>query len=252
MAAEADRDAAIKAAMDRVWDSIRREDSRVPGVSWYLTSGRGSSCSTVSFAEPEPVIRVNLMTDGRNLTGHEVLLNLLHLGAHAIAGFGVNGVWHPVTAQEGRYHPEPFAVAAARLGLDAEKSGDTKHGGTGWSIVSLSVDADRRYRAEIRALDKAMADWHAEGRVRKQTRGALDLVCACTPATLPGARTYPRVIRASSLIALAGKIQCGYCGSEFSIREGQRISEDDRESVPTQATRTRAATRAASRSAVKG
>jgi hypothetical protein len=227
MATEADRDAAIVAALDRTWEAIRREDSRVPGVSWYLTSGRGSWCTTVSFAEPEPVLRVNLMrdgrTDGRNLTGHELLLNLLHLGAHAIAGFDPDGTWHPVTSQEGRYHPEPFAVAAAKLGLDAMKSG-----GTGWSDVSLSVDADRRYRTEVRALDKAMADWHPEAAARKQSRGALDLVCACTPATLPGAKTYPRVVRASSLIALGPDIICTACGQPFRIRSGQRITEDER------------------------
>jgi hypothetical protein len=229
------RDAAIVDAMTKAWDRVRQQDGRVPPIGFYLTSGRGTWCSTCSFGEPEPVVRVNLMKDGRNLTGHEVLLNLLHLGAHAISGMDTNGVWHPQTSQEGRYHNEAFADAAASLGLDAEKQ---RKGGTGWSEVSLSVDADRRYRTEIRALDKAMSDWEPEGVARRQTRGAIDMECSCTAATLPGAKKYPRVIRAGSLIALGPKIVCEACGQPFRIVPGQRVSEGDR-AKPQLATRSR-------------
>lgn len=55
---------------------------------------------------------MQLANDQRNGIFKQVLLNLLHLGAHAISGLGAGGVWHPTTAQAGRYHNEAFAETA--------------------------------------------------------------------------------------------------------------------------------------------
>jgi hypothetical protein len=94
----------------------------------------------------------------------------------------------------------------------------------GHPVDKLSPQGVKEFRAESRALDKAMKDWEpvAEDAARKRPRGPLAMVCQCVP---------PRVIRVSSDAprgALGPDIVDSVCGKPFRLVPGQRKSEADR------------------------
>jgi hypothetical protein len=186
-----DRDEAIVQALMRAWQRIREEDPGVPPVTFYLTSGRPSSCATASWEEEQPVLRINLQHGGENLIGAEIMTWLLHHAAHASAG--------TTASSEGRWHSEAYRDAAQALGLTVEK------GPTGWARTSLARGTVTRYRAEIAAIDRAMRTW-LPVTARKRGREPEGLRCSCDP---------PRMIRASAGTARKGPITCGVCGQPF-------------------------------------
>jgi hypothetical protein len=185
-----DRDEAVVKALSDAWSAIRARNRAIPVVAWYLTSGRASSCATVSWDEDIPVVRINLRQDGENRDGQNIMQWMLHLAAHSQA---------PATSSEGRWHSADFGAEAERLGLDVEKTPDT-----GWAKTTL---ATHRYDSQIAALDKAMSTWEPVS-VRKSNRGPVSMRCACDP---------PRVLRVSSGVAAAGQIRCEICGEEFVL-----------------------------------
>lgn len=80
----------------------------------------------------------------------------------------------------------------------------------------------RQFRAEMRALDKAMTNWEAvaeDAIGNKRMRGPVAIACQCNP---------PRLLRATTGVALAEDIVCAKCGKPFRLVPGQRISEADR------------------------
>ncbi len=221
-----DLDDAVTAALDKTWQKIRSLEPGVPHASWYLTSGRSSSCATGPWNEPgELVIRVNFKVGESNRDGRDLLAQLLHWAAHAATGVS--------TGAEGRYHSREFGEVAERLGLKIKQApgvgwapelietGGLTQGGSVHRVEVLTPEAAKLFRAEIMALDKAMAAWQPEAdqTARKEGRGPVSMLCSCVPA---------RVIRVSTGVALGPGIRCEKCGQLFRIAPGQRVSETDR------------------------
>jgi hypothetical protein len=227
-----DRDAEVIEALDSAWARIRAEQpmGTIPKVSWYLTEGRSSGCST-TWDEPV-TIRINLLTnDEQNRSGKNLMEYLLHMGAHA-------ATWQPDKPQprdEGRYHSKEFHDVAGKLGLAAEqKMRDGRPSvGSGFSDISLAEGTLTRYKSEIGKLDRAMSGWKPV-KLRPKTRAPIPLVCQCTPQTIAaglkarglppdtglnrqGTRTIkvPKRIIAPSGVAARGGIVCEDCGQPF-------------------------------------
>lgn len=226
--AEEERDIEVIAALDSAWARIRAEQPMrtIPPVRWYLTEGRSSGHS---MPWDEPVtIRINLQTEEeQNRSGKDLMLYLLHMGAHAASGVS--------ESVEGRYHSAEFRDKAKDLGLDAEQP--MRDGrpsvGSGFSEVSLAEGTEARYRKEIAKLDRAMAGWKPV-KVRAKARAPIPLVCECTPETIaaglkarglpPDAGlskqgtqkiAAPKRIIAPTGVAARGGIVCSDCGAEF-------------------------------------
>jgi hypothetical protein len=217
-----DLDEAVNAALDATWSKIQALEPGVPNAVWYLTSGRSSSCATGPWKSPgDLLLRINLKQghrpEGRNLTGKELLAQLMHWAAHAKT--------HTISpGAEGRYHSRDFGEVGEKLGLQIKQTA-----GLGWPPVMtggsevLTLQAEKAFRAEIKALDRAMAEWEAapeEAAGTKRVRGPVALACKCDP---------PRLLRATTGIALGPGIRCEQCSELFRIRPGQRISEADRQ-----------------------
>jgi hypothetical protein len=229
--AEEQRDAEVIAALDSAWARIRAEQpmGTIPPVRWYLTEGR-SSGHAMPWDEPV-TIRLNLQTDDeQNRSGKDLMLYLLHMGAHAAS-------WQPGKPQtvEGRYHSAEFRDAALKLGLDAEQPmrGGRPSVGSGFSEISLARGTLSRYKSEIGKLDRAMARWKPV-KVRAKARAPIPLVCECTAETIaaglkarglpPDAGlskqgtqkiAAPKRIIAPTGVAARGGIVCSDCGAEF-------------------------------------
>jgi hypothetical protein len=219
-------DDAVTAALDHAWAKIQKLEPDVPEAKWYLTNGRSSSCATGPWNNPDDlVLRINLKlpkepdeSTARNRGAEDILGQLLHWAAHAATGIS--------TGAEGRYHNREFGEIAEKLGLEIKYAE-----GLGWAPVPVAVDGrnadllsakgQQRFRAEIKALDKAMQTWEPESddAARKTSRGPLAMQCSCTP---------PRVLRAHPGVALGPDVVCSVCGKPFRIAPGQRKSEADR------------------------
>jgi hypothetical protein len=187
----ADVDAPVVAALSKVWDHIRAEDPRVPGVTFSLQPGRSSGCSSVEW--DAPVVVMNLMPTGDKLSGAEILDYLLHLAAHGAVG--------PTASSEGRWHSEGYRNAAEGLGLAVERG----PAGTGWSRTSLARGTRTRYQSEISGINRAMAQWEP-AIVRKHSRSPVSIRCSCSP---------PRVLQARPSVAAQGQIRCEICRAPF-------------------------------------
>jgi hypothetical protein len=198
-------DEPVLAALERAWTRLRAEDAAIPAIHFDLEPGRSSSCGQIEF-NTAAVIVLNLAPgwdgepetlDQHKLSGTQILDYLLHHAAHAIAG--------PTTSQEGRWHSEAYRDAAQRLGLTVERGGI---GAGGWNRTAITGSTESRYRHEIAALDKAMAQWEPVA-ARKRRRGPVSLRCSCTP---------PRVLSTRPTTAATGQIRCGICGQDFLVR----------------------------------
>jgi hypothetical protein len=222
----ADRDTEIMEALGVAWARVRAEAplGAVPAADFYLTEGRSTWCATATWAEPV-VLRINLMHEGRNRTGEDIMESLLHLGGHAMS----RGSRSP-TQGEGRYHSAEFRDAAKVLGLDAER---VEGKGFGFGEVSMARATKTRYRSEISKLDRALARWEAVP-IRAKSRAPIPLVCQCTPDTIAAglenrglpantglgtrgtqAIAAPKRIIAPTGVAARGGLRCDDCGSEF-------------------------------------
>lgn len=223
----ADIDVPVLEAIGRTWQAFRKHDKRIPrNVVFTLQPRRPSSCNSVEW-DREPVVVLNLIEDGRNLTGREVVAWLAHQAAHSANprpadAEGRSGEWTTSDATEGLFHTTGFRAAAEKLGLSAE--GDK---GRGWYRTELAKPSF--YSAEIADLDQALAGWNPPMQ-RQTTRGPLSIRCRCDelPTTLPPDRERPRVLRASiGVVQPEGPdngtgIVCAYCGSEFALREAPK------------------------------
>jgi len=219
-----DLDDAVTSALDAAWAKIQALEPGVPNAIWYFTSGRSSSCATGpwnSSGASDLLLRLNLKRghrpEGRNLTGKELLAQLAHWAAHA-------GTRKISPGAEGRYHSREFGEVAERLGLQIKQAS-----GLGWpprmegGSEVLTTQAVTEFKNEIRALDKALAEWEAlpeEAATAKRVRGPVAIACQCDP---------PRLLRATTGIALGAGIRCEQCDQLFRIRPGQRVSEADRQ-----------------------
>jgi hypothetical protein len=203
--AERDIDMEIVRALDDTWDAIKAAQPGVPDATWYLTSGPTSSCSAQIKRGVLTVFKINLMKDGkRNLTGRELLFDLLHLAAHGAGG--------PTRRMEGRYHTHEFAEAARNVGLATRAQDRLRDVVAGDMVTDMELARGTigRFEPQVRAMDKAMRSWQpdVDQGARKSTRGPWSLRCDCHP---------PRVMRMSSGDSLLGQVRCEICGSKFRI-----------------------------------
>ena len=222
----ADMDAEVMEALDTAWTRIRAEAplGSIPAADFYLTEGRSTWCPTATWAEPV-VLRINLMHEGQNRTGEDVMESLLHLGAHAMS----RGSRSP-TQGEGRYHSAEFRDAAKVLGLDAER---VEGKGFGFGEVTMARGTKTRFKSEIAKLDRALSRWEAVP-IRAKNRAPIPLVCRCTPETILAGLARrglprdtglgkhgtkgiaaPKRIIAPSGVAARGGLRCDDCGAEF-------------------------------------
>ena len=188
-------------ALEDDWHQIQQEEPEIPAVIFYLTEGRSSSCATVSwYGTRDLIIRINLMHEGRNRNGLDILQQLLHLAAHAATPA-------TSTASEGRYHSREFSSEALKFGLGVERQPGVGY----FPLPDLSSATRKRYRPAIGKLDRAMRTWEPEV-VRARQRGPVGLLCQCSPETngLP-----EKPIRASSGVADRGGIVCTDCSQPF-------------------------------------
>jgi hypothetical protein len=187
------QDDAILSALDRMWSAIRQRDERIPAVLIELTPGRSSSCRSVDWAG-QPVIELNLMSDGSKRTGRDLLQSLLHQAGHALAGVS--------TSMEGRFHPKTYRDTVEQvLGLTAEQTA------TGFSDTELARGTVTRYRAEVDQLDRALKSWEPV-EVRKRQRSAVMVHCQCDP---------PRSVRIRASDVGKRDVVCTRCGQPFDL-----------------------------------
>ena len=206
----AETDVPVLAALTRAWERIRREDDHIPPVVIDLTPGRGSSCSSIGWADDVRIMEINLRDGDQNLTGRRVLELLLHHAAHAVAG--------PVSSAEGRYHNQHYRSAATSLGLEAALPG-TASTGSGWSNTSLARGAVTRYQPEIAALDRALQRWEPteQAKTRRDSRNPALAMCSCVP---------PRKLRVRQKTLALGAITCEICQNPFSLAEASPPQPD--------------------------
>ena len=191
----ASTDTGVLRALAGMWSAIAAHDDRVPrGVVFDLQPARTSGCSTVEW-DTSPVIVLNLKdSDGEKLHARAILQTLLHLAAHG-AATGVRG-------SEGRYHSVGFADVARKVGLDVS---ETRIPGVGYQIDGLARGTLTRYAGEIRALDRAIADWNP-ALLRKTRRDRISYSCLCDP---------PRRVLMYANVAGVGDVVCSVCGQPF-------------------------------------
>jgi hypothetical protein len=193
-------DSAVYAAIQRTWDRLVADDPRVPGIVIDMTPGRPSSCTSVGWRDTPPIVQINLKHDGKpdgpNLTGAELLTWLLHQAAHGITG--------PVTGQEGRAHSTKYRDAAISLGFDVDRDP------TGYGATSLAAGTRTRYRAELAALDRALARWEPTRQVKatRDSRNPVPYICSCDP---------PRRMRMQAKTFDLGPVTCEICGMPFEL-----------------------------------
>jgi hypothetical protein len=192
--AVAESDEAIMKALTRAWHRIQSEDARVPAVVFDLSPGRSSGCTSVGWDDRPAVVVINLLAEGRKITGAAIMAFLLHLAAHAVTA--------PSTSSEGRWHSAGYRDAAAGLGLAAERTG------SGWNRTVLGRGTATRYQAEIAAMDRAMDRWEpVAARAERSSRNGLAVRCQCDP---------PRRIRVTEGVLTLGAITCSLCGRDFA------------------------------------
>lgn len=192
-------DVPVYRAITRAWERLQSEDARIPDVVVDLTPGRASSCTSVGWADETRILEVNLRPggpDSRTVTSAELLTWMLHQAAHGIVG--------PVSGQEGRYHGPAYRDAAAAIGLEAAKDA------TGYGATDLASGTRTRYRAELAALDRALAKWEPTQQVKaaRDSRNPVAAVCSCSP---------PRRIRVNERTLALGEIRCSVCGEPFEL-----------------------------------
>ncbi len=148
-----------------------------------------------------------------NRDGQDLIGRLIHWAAHAATGKISAGA-------EGRYHSRDFGDIAEHLGLKVKEVKGLgfqpvadSDGNTAETLTPLGL---RQFRSEIRALDKAMTNWEAmteDAIGNRRNRSPVAIACQCTP---------PRLLRATTGVALGPGIRCEKCGALFTIRPGQR------------------------------
>lgn len=206
------------AALEGAWARIREHHPEVPQVLIIIGSGadgRGTvrkaghwaalSWRHVGGADVgEVFIAGELLTPepwpGRAEKPEErVLSTLLHEAAHALAD--ARDIQD--TSRQGRYHNTRYRGLAQELGLEVRKVGNI-----GWSGTDLAPGTAADYRAELRALRKALRGYRqvrlCAGKAK--SGGLAKLVCSCEPE---------RIIYGSAKQVERGEIRCGACGGSF-------------------------------------
>lgn len=118
----------LAAELAQAWADIQRHHTELPDL-----------------AAPE-----SLIGESSSACGHELSFErLLHEAVHGIAA--ARGVRD--TSRAGRYHNRRFLAIAEELGLDHPEE---PHPSSGFSLVTLTPEAKRRYRPTIERLQRAL------------------------------------------------------------------------------------------------
>lgn len=99
---------------------------------------------------PDLAAPESLIGESSSACGHELSFErLLHEAVHGIAA--ARGVRD--TSRAGRYHNRRFLAIAEELGLDHPEE---PHPSSGFSLVTLNLEAKRRYRPTMERLQRAL------------------------------------------------------------------------------------------------
>ncbi|WP_180929195.1 hypothetical protein [Streptomyces sp. AJS327] len=182
----------LAAELAAAWADIQRHHSELPDL-----------------AAPESLIGESSSACGVGLSFER----LLHEAVHGLAA--ARGIRD--TSRAGRYHNRRFLAIAEELGLDHP---DEAHPSSGFSLVLLTPDTRRRYRATIDRLQRALKAYSAatETDGGKSFRGPaarhgssgggvrVKAVCDCG-----------RNVRVVPSVLAQAPIMCGACGKPFRI-----------------------------------
>jgi hypothetical protein len=184
----------LAAELARAWADIQRYHPDLPDL-----------------AAPE-----SLIGESSSACGHELSFErLLHEAVHGLAA--ARGVRD--TSRAGRYHNRRFLTIAEELGLDHPEE---PHPSSGFSLVTLSTEARKRYLATIDQLHRALkahtaatsTDSSSSFRGPAARHGSsgggvrVKAVCDCG-----------RNVRVVPSVLAQAPIMCGGCGKPFRIPE---------------------------------
>lgn len=212
--------------MQIIWDAGNRNTEGVPLVSpdvsttpLVLAAELAAAWAEIQRHHPElPDLAApeSLIGESSSACGAELSFErLLHEAVHGIAA--ARGVRD--TSRAGRYHNRRFLAIAEELGLDHP---DEPHPSSGFSLVTLTPAAKKRYRAAGERLRKALrahdaataADSPRSFRGPAARHGSsgggvrVKAVCDCGR----NVRVVPSVLAQAPIV-------CGGCGKPFRIPE---------------------------------
>jgi hypothetical protein len=230
----------VVAALENAWRQLQKVTPDLPDVVLIVGSGAASGEWGHTWADRwveghppteedgDASVAINAVTrktevfiSGERLACGATLTlqTLCHEAAHVLAR--VRDVQD--TSRQGRYHNRKFVDLAGLYGL--EWANEHPHKVIGFSAVTMTADAERRFRPVISRLDKAIrlylpgftasaagttvAPTLPKGRRPGTGKGSNLVKATCSCDT-------PRIIRvAPSTLDLAA-ITCGECGADFT------------------------------------
>ena len=181
----------LAAELAQAWADIQRSHPELPDL-----------------AAPESLIGESSSACGAELSFER----LLHEAVHGIAA--ARGVRD--TSRAGRYHNRRFLAISEEMGLDHPEE---PHPSSGFSLVSLSPEAKRRYRPDDRA-----ASARPQGAHGRHGRGH--------QAQLPGARRQARLVRRRRTGQSRVRLRPQCAGRPLGPRPGAHRLRRVRQAVP--------------------
>lgn len=167
------------------------------------------------LAAPESLIGESSSACGAELSFER----LLHEAVHGIAA--ARGVRD--TSRAGRYHNRRFLAIAEELGLEHP---DEPHPSSGFSLVGLTPETKRRYRATSERLQRAVRA-HLQA-TRADTKRSFRGPAARHGSSGGGVRVKAvcdcgRNVRVVPSVLAQAPITCGACGKPFRIAEPEAV-----------------------------
>ncbi|MBW1601271.1 hypothetical protein JJV70_03950 [Streptomyces sp. JJ66] len=189
----------LAAELATAWADIQRHHAELPDL-----------------AAPESLIGESSSACGAELSFER----LLHEAVHGVAA--ARGIRD--TSRAGRYHNRRFLTIAEEMGLE---HAEEPHPSSGFSLVTLTPQARKRYRATAERLQRALRAHSAATRTdtghsfrgpaaRHGSSGGgvrVKAVCACG-----------RNVRVVPSVLAQAPIMCGACGKQFRIPEVMAVS----------------------------
>ncbi|WP_340557547.1 MULTISPECIES: hypothetical protein [Streptomyces] len=184
----------LAAELASAWADIQRRHPELPDL-----------------AAPESLIGESSSACGAELSFER----LLHEAVHGVAA--ARGVRD--TSRAGRYHNRRFLAIAEEMGLEHT---DEPHPSSGFSLVSLTPEARKRYRTTAERLQRALRAHTAA--TRTDTASSFRGPAARHGSSGGGVRVKAvcdcgRNVRVVPSVLAQAPIMCGACGKQFRIPE---------------------------------
>ena len=200
----------ILTILEDTWQAIRATQPQIPAVIIIIGSGTGGRETKWGHYAPHRWAtgngtRAEILISGEGLQrgARDVLATLLHEAAHALAA--ARGIKD--TSRQGRYHNKHFKALAEELGLTV-----TDHPSIGWSITTLTPDAEQHYARHLAKLHAALSLWrYAEQTAQRTGTRTSNLIAAACPCG--------RSIRIAASTLDAAPVICGACTGTFQPKE---------------------------------